>query len=128
MRLGLSLALLGLPFDCNDRPWTDGVATFAAAREGSGLRDEMRSLRVVVFDLDEQRCAGRGVDRPDLVPLAATGLLPSATPTITLDVPAGPRTIYVEVYRDAAGRDRFGTVVSKPCCPAADDGRSRSGS
>jgi hypothetical protein len=104
-----TVLLLCAALGCTERSWIDGPATFSAALEGSGLHDELRALRVVVFDLDEQGCIGPRVERPDLTPLATTGLLPAGTPEIRLDVPAGPRTIYVEVYRDADGLDRFGT-------------------
>jgi hypothetical protein len=102
--------LLALGASC-DAPGASGggSGTLVAALSGSGLRDEMRSARVLVFDTATQRCTGHRVDEPDLPPLATSGLLGADTLRATLRIPAGPRTIYVEVYRDADGVEAFGT-------------------
>jgi hypothetical protein len=100
--------LAGAPAGCDDRSG-DGVGSVSAQLGGSGLRDEMRSLRILVFDLITQGCTGSRVDRPELPPVATSGLVRPDVLQITLSIPAGPRTIYAEVYRDADGTDRFGT-------------------
>jgi len=86
-----------------------GSSIVVATLTGSALRDELRSFRVLVFDLATQGCLGHRVADPALAPLATSGLLRSAALQATLEVPPGPRTIYVEVYRDDDGADRFGT-------------------
>lgn len=104
---GLSAVLAGA--SCTGETPSGGTSTLVAALTGSALRDEMRSLRVVVFDLTAQGCIGHRVADPGLAPLATSGLVRSGTFQTTLEVPAGPRTIYVEVYRNEDGTDRFGT-------------------
>jgi hypothetical protein len=106
----LSVALLPVAAlaGCDDRSG-DGIGSVFAQLGGSGLRDEMRSLRIVAFDLVTQGCTGSRVDRPALPPVATTGLVRPDVLQVTLSIPAGPRTLYAEVYRDVDGIERFGT-------------------
>ena len=119
----LLLALCGLASTaaCDDRAGLgEGTGTVAAQLTGSALRDEVRSLRVLAFNLAVQGCTGPRVGRPDLPPLATSGLVRADLLQVTLTIPAGPRTIYVEVYRDAEGTDRFGTGCAEVVLAAAE--------
>jgi hypothetical protein len=110
--VALLLTLCGVvsTIACDDRTGLgEGIGTVAAQLTGSGLRDETLSLRVLAFDLTAQRCTGPAVEHPELPPLATSGLVRADVLQVTLSIPAGPRTIYVEVYRDVDGTDRFGT-------------------
>ena len=120
-RIGSAVLILTTAVGCSDRSWTEGTASCSAALTGEGLHDELRSLRVLVFDLQEQGCVGHRVERPGLAPLATTGLVLSDTPQIMLDVPAGPRTIYVEVYRDLEGLDQFGSGCAEAVLSAGEE-------
>lgn len=104
---GVALAALGPA--CAERPGSEGTGHVSALLSGTGLRDEVRSLRVVAFDLADQGCVGPRVPQPDLSPLATSGLVRTDVFQVTLAIPAGPRTLYVETYRDADGLDPFGT-------------------
>lgn len=109
LAFALPAVLSAASVSCSGDATPGGAGTLVAALTGSALRDEMRSMRVVVFDLTAQGCTGHRVANPGLAPLATSGLVRSAALQATLEVPAGPRTIYVEVYRDDDGTDRFGT-------------------
>ena len=102
-------AVVAFSSACAERSGEEGTGTIAASLTGNGLREEARALRVVVFDLVTQGCVGPGVARPDLPPVATSGLVRTDVLQVTLAVPAGPRTIYVEAYRDSNGLDLFGT-------------------
>jgi hypothetical protein len=109
--VALLLALCGVlsTTACDDRTGVgEGTGTVAAQLTGSGLRDETESLRVLAFDLTAQRCTGPAVADPALPPLAVR-FVSADVLQVNLSIPAGPRTIYVEVYRDVNGTDRFGT-------------------
>ncbi|MBI5491163.1 MAG: lamin tail domain-containing protein [Deltaproteobacteria bacterium] len=95
---------------CAERELPSGGAGELQLRlGGSGLSDEWRALRVVAFDLDDQGCIGPRVAEPGATPLATTGLVHPDALRVTLSIPAGARTIYVEVYRDGDGTDLLGT-------------------
>lgn len=109
LRLVLAAAVVAGSSACAERSGEEGTGTIAASLTGNGLREEARALRVVVFDLVTQGCVGPGVARPDLPPVATSGLVRTDVLQVTLSVPAGPRSIYVEAYRDSNGLDLFGT-------------------
>ncbi len=109
LRFALAAAVVAGSSACAERSGEEGTGTIAASLTGNGLREEARALRVVVFDLVTQGCIGPGVARPDLPPVATSGLVRTDVLQVTLAVPAGPRSIYVEAYRDSNGLDLFGT-------------------
>ncbi|MBI5503036.1 MAG: lamin tail domain-containing protein [Deltaproteobacteria bacterium] len=108
-RLALAAALALVAGSCAERELPGGSGELRLRLGGSGLSDEWRSLRVVAFDLAEQGCIGPRVAEPGATPLATSGLAHPESLRLTLSIPAGARTIYVEVYRDGDGTDLLGT-------------------
>ncbi|MBN1774408.1 MAG: lamin tail domain-containing protein [Deltaproteobacteria bacterium] len=107
--IALAAALVVLPSGCTERFGEEGTGTVAALLTGTGLREEARALRVVAFDLAVQGCVGPRVPQPALAPVATSGLVRTTVLQVTLSIPAGARTLYVEAYRDTEGLDLFGT-------------------
>jgi hypothetical protein len=110
LRRMLAATLLTSAAGCGDadEPF-GGTGRLAAALTGGAILDELSAFRVRVFDSAEQPCVGHAVPAPGRPPLVASPLVLPAAPDVTLRVPAGPRTIYIEAYLDTAGTTLLGT-------------------